>query len=311
MAKSILTITLNPSVDKSTSVQHIVPEKKLRCEKPIYQPGGGGINVSRALKRLGLDSTALFTSGGKTGSLLESLLKLEDIAIDPIRVNGETRENFIVVDSATNQQYRFGFPGEEFESNELEGISSSIEELTYTPDFVVISGSIPAGVPSEFIRSLINTYKTKGSKIIIDTSGDALRLALDEGVYLIKPNAGELAALVGKEELGHSDLDMAAQQLISEGKVTLIVVSLGAQGAILYSKTEKIQLPSPVVKVRSTVGAGDSMVAGMVSVLAQQGDLEHVLQMGIACGSATTMAEGTGLFAKKDVDRLFSEIKKR
>ena len=149
MAKSILTITLNPSVDKSTSVQHIVPEKKLRCEKPIYQPGGGGINVSRALKRLGLDSTALFTSGGKTGSLLESLLKLEDIAIDPIRVNGETRENFIVVDSSTNQQYRFGFPGEQVESNELDGIRTSIEELTSIPDFVVISGSMPAGMPPE------------------------------------------------------------------------------------------------------------------------------------------------------------------
>ena len=104
---------------------------------------------------------------------------------------------------------------------------------------------------------------------------------------------------------------MAAQQLISEGKATLIVVSLGAQGAILYSKTEKIQLPSPEVKARSTVGAGESMVAGIISVLAQQGDPQHVLQMGIACGSATTMAQGTGLFAKKDVDRLFSEIKKR
>lgn len=243
--------------------------------------------------------------------MLESLLKLEDIAIDPIRVNGENRENFIVVDSSTNQQYRFGFPGEQVESNELEEIMATIEELKYIPDFVVISGSMPAGVPPEFTRSLINKYKTKGSKILVDTSGDSLSLALEEGVFLIKPNAGELAALVGKEELGHSDLDMAAQQLISEGKATIIVVSLGAQGAILYSKTEKIQLPSPVVKVRSTVGAGDSMVAGMVSVLAQQGDLEQVLQMGIACGSATTMAEGTGLFAKKDVDRLFSEIKRK
>ncbi|MDR6736244.1 PfkB family carbohydrate kinase [Sphingobacterium sp. 2149] len=109
MVKSILTITLNPSVDKSTSVQHIVLEKKLRYEKPVYELGGGGINVSRALKRLGLASTALFTSGGKTGNMLENLLKLEDIDIDPIRVNGETREKFIVIDSATNQQYRFGF----------------------------------------------------------------------------------------------------------------------------------------------------------------------------------------------------------
>ena len=311
MEKSILTITLNPSVDKSTSVQNIVPEKKLRCNAPKYEAGGGGINVSRALKRLGVSSNVLFTSGGRTGTMLEHLLKQEKLDITPIHIESETRENFIVVDTASNQQYRFGFPGDAFTKGEKEDILAIADKINPVPDFVVISGSLPSGVPADFIGLLINKYKIKGSKVVVDTSGDALKAALDEGVFLLKPNAGELAALVGKEELENIDLDHAAQQIISQGQATLVVVSLGAQGAVLYSAKEKIQMVPPLVKIRSTVGAGDSMVAGMVSILAGQGTAEEVLRMGIACGSATTMAEGTALFQKKDVDRLYGEVRKQ
>lgn len=310
MKKSILTITLNPSVDKSTSVQNIVPEKKLRCNAPKYEAGGGGINVSRALKRLGIPSDALFTSGGKTGDMLELLLKQEGLDIIPIHISSETRENFIVVDQTTNQQYRFGFPGASFTANEQDEILTIIDQLYPAPDFVVISGSLPGDISAEFIGFLIKKYKTKGSKVVVDTSGDALRAALEEGVFLLKPNAGELAALVGKEELENTDLDHAAQQIIAQGQAAIVVVSLGAQGAALYTATEKIRMIPPLVKIRSTVGAGDSMVAGMVSVLARQGTPEEILRMGIACGSATTMAEGTALFQKKDVDRLYAEVRK-
>lgn len=310
MKKSILTITLNPSVDKSTRVQNIVPEKKLRCDTPKYEAGGGGINVSRALKRLGISSNTLFTSGGKTGNMLEVLLKQEELDIIPIHTDSETRENFIVVDTTSNQQYRFGFPGEAFTTEEKVDILAIVDQFNPAPDFVVISGSLPSGVPADFIGLLIHKYKAKGSKVVVDTSGDALKVALEEGVYLLKPNAGELAALVGKEELASTDLDHAAQQIIAQGQAVLIVVSLGAQGAVLYSAAEKIQMVPPLVKIRSTVGAGDSMVAGMVSVLAREGTIEELLRMGIACGSATTMAEGTALFQRKDVDRLYDEVRK-
>jgi len=311
MKKTVLTITLNPSVDKSSSVQNIVPEKKLRCDTPKYEAGGGGINVSRALKRLGISSNALFTSGGKTGNMLEVLLKQEELDITPILISSETRENFIVVDTTTNQQYRFGFPGEAFTAEEKENILAIVDQLNPIPDFVVISGSLPNDVPANFIGLLINKCKAKGSKVVVDTSGDALKVALEEGVYLLKPNAGELAALVGKEELASTDLDHAAQQIIAQGQAVLVVVSLGAQGAVLYTTAEKIQMVPPLVKIRSTVGAGDSMVAGMVSVLARGGTTEELLRMGIACGSATTMAEGTALFQKKDVDRLYDEVRKQ
>ncbi|MCS3869367.1 6-phosphofructokinase 2 [Chryseobacterium ginsenosidimutans] len=311
MKKSVLTITLNPSVDKSSSVSNIIPEKKLRCNSPKYEAGGGGINVSRALKRLGVNSDAFFTSGGRTGKLLEGLLQGEQLNIRPFYVTSETRENFIVLDTACNKQYRFGFPGELLTKEEQNEILKSVEEVNPFPDFVVISGSLPTGTDSNFMKQLVKMCKSKGSKVIIDTSGEALKTAVEEGVFLLKPNIGELAFLVGKDKLEETDVDQAAQLIISQGKAEVVIVSLGSQGAVLFSASEKIRIEAPPVEVKSTVGAGDSMVAGMVSVLIQGGNYKEVLSMGIACGSATTMAEGTGLFTKENVERLYKEIQKQ
>ncbi|MDF2553573.1 MAG: 1-phosphofructokinase family hexose kinase [Chryseobacterium sp.] len=308
MKKSVLTITLNPSVDKSSSVSNIIPEKKLRCNPPKYEAGGGGINVSRALKRLGVNSDAFFTSGGRTGKLLESLLQDEQVNIRPFYVTAETRENFTVLDTSNNKQYRFGFPGELLTKEEQNEILNRVEEVNPFPDFVVISGSLPAETDPNFMKQLVNMCKSKGSKVVIDTSGEALKTAVEEGVFILKPNIGELAILVGKDKLEEDDVDQAAQLIISQGKAEVVVVSLGSQGAVLFSANEKIKIEAPPVEVKSTVGAGDSMVAGMVSVLVKGGDYKKVLSMGIACGSATTMAEGTGLFIKENVERLFDEI---
>ena len=310
MDKTILTITLNPSVDKSSSVENISPEKKLRCNSPKYEAGGGGVNVSRALKRLEISSDAFFTSGGRTGRLLEELLQAEQLNIFPFYVTTETRENFTVLDIYSNKQYRFGFPGELLTQQEQNEILNMVEIMNPFPDFVVISGSLPAETDADVIRLLVNKCKSKGSKVIIDTSGEALKAAVEEGVFLLKPNIGELAALVGKDKLEETDVDQAAQLIISQGKAEIVVVSLGSQGAILFSATEKIQIEAPKVEVKSTVGAGDSMVAGMVSILVKGGDYKEVLSMGIACGSATTMAEGTGLFTKENAMRLFNRIRK-
>ncbi|MBW8362674.1 MAG: 1-phosphofructokinase family hexose kinase [Kaistella sp.] len=309
MKKSVLTITLNPSVDKSSSVENIIPEKKLRCNAPVYEAGGGGINVSRALKRLESSSEALFTSGGRTGSLLESLLDAERIHTLPIKVRAETRENFTVTDTSNNTQYRFGFPGEMLADEEQKEILSILNLKAPFPNFTVISGSLPAGTDPDFLSQIIRVCKSKGSQVIVDTSGAALQATVEEGIFLVKPNIGELAALAGKDRLNETDIAQAAQQLISKGKAELVVVSLGSKGAVLYSKNEKIQLAAPPVKVQSTVGAGDSMVAGMVSVLVSGGNAREILLKGIACGTATTMAKGTGLFTKKNADRLFQEMR--
>jgi len=305
MIKNILTITLNPTVDKSTTVENLKPEKKLRCTPPKYEPGGGGINVSRGLARLGINSVALFTSGGRTGELLEELLKEEKVTTSTIPTAAETRENFIVVDTSHNEQYRFGMPGEDITPDEVKDINMIIDGLSPTPEIVVISGSLPPGIEPAFMRTLVKGLKDKGAKVIADTSGEALAEVLKEGVYLLKPNLGELSALTGMKELDNESADEAAKQLIDEGKAEIVVVSLGPQGAYLVSKDENIHVPAPSVKKLSTVGAGDSMVAGMVAILAQGGSHKDMARMGVACGSAATMSTGTGLFTKENAERLY------
>lgn len=305
MIKNILTITLNPTVDKSCAVDNIKPEKKLRCTAPKYEPGGGGINVSRGLSRLGIKSTALFLSGGRTGELLEQLLDDEGVVTSTISVASETRENFIVVDKSHNEQYRFGMPGDAISTEEIAALSQKIDSLSPFPEIVIISGSLPDGIDAAYMASLVKEIKAKGAKVIADTSGEALAKVLKEGVYLLKPNLGELSLLTGREDLDNESADEAAKQLIDEGKAEVVVVSLGPQGAYLVSKGECIHVPAPSVRKLSTVGAGDSMVAGMVAILANDGSHLDMARMGVACGSAATMSTGTGLFTKDNAERLF------
>ncbi|MGV3703878.1 MAG: 1-phosphofructokinase family hexose kinase [Arcticibacter sp.] len=309
--KNVLTITLNPTIDKSSTVERIAPEKKLRCEPPVFQPGGGGINVSRGLVRLGVDSTAFFLAGGRTGELLRELVEKEDVKVSSFSVSGDTRENFIVVESSTNQQYRFGMPGSTITEQEQQDILEAIRAMNPFPDIVVISGSLPPGISPAYLRTLVRLSKERSARVIVDTSGDALKEVLEEGVFLVKPNLGELANLTGTESLDNESADEAAQELAEAGKAEVIVVSMGPQGAYVVTKDIKEHIPAPAVKKLSTVGAGDSMVAGMVSVLAKGGDCLEMARMGVACGTAATMNPGTGLFKKHDAERLFNWLNKR
>lgn len=303
--KHILTITLNPTVDKSTAIDHLVPEKKMRCEQPKFEPGGGGINVSRALRRLGLDSLAMFPAGGRTGKLLQELLEKEKVNRQAVEVSAETRENFIVVASASNQQYRFGMPGIEIPISEQEELFASFETLNPFPEIIVISGSLPPGMLPDYLIRLVKKGKEKGARVIVDTSEAALKHVVKEGVFLLKPNLGELGRLIGKDALDNDSADEAAQELIRAGGAEVIVVSMGAQGAYLVTKDRKEHINAPTVKKLSTVGAGDCMVAGMVSVLAQGGTYSEMVRMGVACGSAATMNSGTQLFKKEDAHKLY------
>ena len=149
---SIVTLTINPAVDKSTSVPNLIAEKKLNCDIPKYESGGGGINVSRALKRLGSDSTAIFPASGRTGERLQELLRAEGIEIEAVKTCNETRENFTVVDSSTNQQYRFGMPGPELSTAEASLFFSTIQNLS--PQLLVLSGSLPPGVSENFYADI-------------------------------------------------------------------------------------------------------------------------------------------------------------
>ena len=305
----IVTLTVNPALDKSAHFKGLVPEQKIRCDAPRFDAGGGGINASKAIARLEGESFCVFTSGGPIGSMLEDLVKKESIAFQSIKTTNWTRESFVAVDDNTNSQYRFGFPGSEISEQEKNNIFQTIQELK--PKFLILSGSLNEGLPTDFYQQIADLAKKSGSKVIVDTSGEALKKVLETGVYLIKPNVGELAKLIGVERLEMDEVVHAAQKLIEKGSAEIVVVSLGPQGAVLVTATHSEFVPAPNVVKKSTVGAGDSMVGAMVWALSQNKSLKEVVQWGVACGSAATMNEGTQLFKLEDAKRLFGWLQKK
>jgi 6-phosphofructokinase 2 len=305
---SVITVTFSPCIDKSTSVPALLPEKKLICAAPKLEPGGGGINIARALKKLGEDAIAIFPSGGYTGKYFNHLLEMEEITSVIIESNNETRENIIVFDEAGNNQYRFGMPGTGVTENEWKKCMHAAEQIDDI-EFIIASGSLPPGVPVNIYAQLAKIAKNKNAKFIVDTSADALKYAVGGGVYMLKPNLGELSFLAGKNEIQPGEVSRIAKDIIAKGKCEVMVVSMGANGAMLVTdKIAEIFIP-PAVKRKSTVGAGDSMVAGIVFYLLQGKELLQSVQYGVACGTAATLNAGTELCKKEDADRLYPLIK--
>ena len=304
---TIITITFSPCIDKTTSIKKLLPDKKLQCAAPKLEPGGGGINVARAIKKLGGDAIAIFPSGGYTGKYFNHLLEVENIQSVIIDTQSETRENIIVFDEAENAQYRFGMPGTNLSQAEWQQCLKAVEEIKDV-SFIVASGSLPPGVPLNIFAQLGKIAKHKNAKFIVDTSGEALREAVNEGVYLLKPNLGELCFLSGKTHLEQHEIEAAAKEIIAGGKCEVVVISMGEEGALLVTNDlAKIIKPPSVIK-KSTVGAGDSMVAGIVYYLSKQKSIIDAVIYGVACGTAATMNTGTELCTLKDVERLYKEM---
>jgi 6-phosphofructokinase 2 len=302
----ILTITLNPCIDKSSRAEVLKPESKLRCTEVVNEPGGGGINVSKALKRLDTPSVALFPAGGHNGNMLCSLLKEEGVLFHAVDTKTETRENWIVLETSTNNQFRFTFPGRAVQEETIRTLVDQIR--SFTPSFVVASGSLPPGLPDYFYGLIVKNATAVGAKCIVDTSGPALQALKGKHAFLIKPNIGELCKMLNVDWLDKNEVPEAARQAIRDGYAEVIVVSMGATGAWMVTAGEQYFVSSPAVEKKSTVGAGDSMVAGITYALQKGKSLEEALQFGVACGSAATMNEGTKLFDKTTADQLYTLI---
>lgn len=303
----IITITFNPAIDKSTTIPALLPEKKLACAVPVFEPGGGGINVARAIKKLGAKATAVYLSGGYTGQFLAQLLEKEGILSINIPIKDHTRENLVVMDISTNQQYRFGMPGPTVTEEEYAPVLELLKKSV--PDtFIVVSGSIPPGIPPAILQEIARIAKEQRAKLVVDISGDAMKYALKEGIFLLKPNLAELAALTGSDHLMEDEIAAAARQIVNRQQSAAVVVSLGPSGALLVTRNEQVLVPAPVVKKVSTVGAGDSMVAGMVLRLSKGAGFLSATRYGVACGTAATLNPGTALCKKEDVDKIHQLI---
>lgn len=304
----IVTLTLTPSLDSATSTPKIYPEGKLRCQTPIFEPGGGGINVARAITHLGGSVTALLPAGGPTGAHLIELLQAEGVSVDALHTHDWTRQNLHVVSEATGEQFRFVMPGAALHEDEWQQLLTKIKQLP-AGCLLVLSGSLPPNMNTTAINELLQCAKDHGLRTVVDSSGDALKTAVNfGGLELIKPNQSELAELTGQTLEQPDRVVNAARQLIAQGAAKRIVVSLGPQGALGVDAEQCVQVvPPPVIK-RSTVGAGDSMVGAMVMKLAAGADLTEMVRFGVAAGTAATMNQGTKLCSKEDTERLYQYL---
>jgi 6-phosphofructokinase 2 len=304
----IATLTLNPSVDKAATVPNIMPEAKMRCSEPTFEPGGGGINVARAVVKLGGDSEAYYTAGGPVGQMLQDLITAEGLTHHPLPIAALTRENFTAFEVSSDREYRFTLPGPEITTTEWQAICDWFDTRDPFPRYVVASGSLPQGVPADAYAQIAEITHKHDAFFAVDTSGQPLREALASQPDFIKPNIRELGQLAGQEMTSDAQIVETAQGIIAQG-VKMVLVSLGAAGAMLITaEIDGLHIPAPTVPIRSRIGAGDSTVAGMVLGLSRGWSVEKAAHFGVAAGAAAVMTPGTSLCRREDTERLFAEM---
>lgn len=304
----IVTITINPAVDIFVDVERIEPTRKMRCSSPKRDPGGGGINVARVAYRLGGDVTAVYPAGGAIGKLLTKLLDREGIHSVATPSHVETRENFTAFETSSGEQYRFVLPGSSLHRAEWEACLDRLGTLERKPAFVVASGSVPPGVPDDFFARVIRKARGLGARTVVDTSGDALKAAVDEGVDIIKPNINELSEFTGQTLDSDEACVDASRKLISDGKVKMVALTQGEHGALLVTEDRALKANAMAIEVVSAVGAGDSFLGGLVWALAQGKSEDEAFRVAVAAGSAAVMSPGTELCRQADVERLKPKV---
>jgi len=305
---AIVTLTPNPAIDLSTTVDRVVPTTKLRCAEPRRDPGGGGINVARVVRRLGGDVEALLPAGGFTGQLLRRLIADEGLSSRVIETQAETREDFSVSELGTKSQYRFVMPGPSLQEAEWCACLAALAATSPVPQFVVGSGSLPPGVPHDFYAQAARVARELGAKFFLDTSGPPLAAAIEKGVDLIKPNLREMRELAKAPLVNDAECVAAGRKLIEAGGVKIIALSLGHRGALLITQDQALRaLPLPITPV-SAVGAGDSFLGAIVFGLARGDSLADAFRLGVAAGSAALIHEGTELCRPGDVHRLKPQV---
>ena len=304
---AILTVTLNPTVDFATPAPDIEANVKLRCSEPDIDPGGGGINVSRAVQLLGGQSTALVAIGGTTGAQLLEALTREAVATVAIQGPGETRQSVSVTEASSGDQFRFVMPGPTWAADDVDRALAAIERAAGDGAFVVLSGSQPPGVAKDFPAILSNHLAGRHTRLIVDTSGPALFHLVEkphEALYVLRMDGEEAEELAGRALPEKSDTAGFAQELIAKGVAEVVIVARGADGSILATKDACWHSYSPPVDVVSTVGAGDSFMGGFTLGLSRREAPEDCLRLGTASAAAAVMTEATRLCTREDADRL-------
>jgi 6-phosphofructokinase 2 len=303
----VLTLTPNSSIDIWTTTPQVRSGIKLRCTQPQYDPGGGGINVSRVMRRLGADTLALFTAGGAVGEDLAAMLEAESVPAARQHISGETRQSLHVLDEASGELFRFVMPGPVVTEAEGDAFLDKMEQLAHPGGLVVGSGSLPPGLGEAFWSRAATLAKTLGCRFLLD-SAHGVKETLESGLYLLRQNLVELRNVVGAELSWPDDAAEWAREQIAHGACEAVVVTSGAQGALLVTKDERVRLAPPKVPIRSAVGAGDSFMGGLALGLAKGQAPRDALRLAVATAAATMITPATELCLKEDVDRVLAAM---
>jgi 6-phosphofructokinase 2 len=300
----ILTVTLNPALDIETFVDRVSAGPKLRCSEPRRDPGGGGINVSRAIANLGGASTAFVALAGQTGQLLASLLAAEGIGHVGFPIFGETRESLSVTDRSTGAQYRFVMPGPAWTEGDRERVLAAIARTGHAGGLVVLSGSTAPGLPDDFAHRLAAVVG--GNRVVADTSGGPLAAIIRRpaGLHLLRMNGDEAESAAGRPLAEPDEAAAYASGLVAGGVARIVVIAMGDRGSVLVTADSRLASIAPKVPVKSKVGAGDSFVGALVLALARGESHAEALRQGTAAAAAAVMTEGTRLCQPDDVANL-------
>lgn len=301
----IITLTLNPALDMSSRVARLIPDQKLRCSEPLLDPGGGGLNVSRAIAALGGDSLALVALGGLTGDRLAGLIQAEGVPFLALSAPGETRQSLTITEEATGRQYRFMMPGPVWSEADQARVFHLLRASARPGGFGVISGSQPPGVPPDFPARLARSMP--GVRIVLDTSGPALAEAVAHpvpGLEILRMDGVEAEELAGRPLADRDETAALAQSLVRKGVARQVIIARGAEGNVMADAQQRLFAPAAKVPVVSTVGAGDSFVGGLVMMLARGADAADALAFASAAASAAVTTDATQLCRLADVERL-------
>lgn len=305
----VLTITLNPALDMTTAVDRVLPEIKLRCAQPRFDPGGGGINVSRAIRIMGGHSTALVALGGSTGQRIARMLEQDGIHIRSLPAPGETRQSVTVDDQTLRQQFRFVMPGPEWAAGDIAAALDLAHSCAAPDGLVVLSGSNPPGVPPGFADDLARRLQGSGARLVVDTSGAALAQVAegrDRRVDILRMDDVEAEALAGRPLPYRADTARFAVGLVERGAARAVIVARGRDGNIIACDDGIWHAEAARVPIASKVGAGDSFLAGFTLGQARGYSMPDSLGLAAAAASATVQTPATELCRAEDVERLFA-----
>lgn len=299
----VVTLTFSPALDLSTDTDAVVPTRKLRCSELVEHPGGGGVNVARVATRLGASARAVAPLGGRTGSRVAELLHDEHIELAVIEVAAATRQSFSVTGRDSGEQYRFVMPAPTLSVGDVDALIEATARACESAGCLVVSGRTPAEVPGDIFRRIVDMAAPV--PVIIDTSGPVLQHALHSGAALVKPSASELGSIVGEELRTEAEILAAVRTVAAGSDVAHLVASIGAGGAFAVDADGTThRYRAPAVKVRSAIGAGDSMIAGIAVAMCEGVSPIAAIAAGIAAGTAAVLTAGTDLCHAADAERL-------